>query len=88
MNKEATLANLTDLEKNILWNMFEEGYALDDLEDNFMSWGVDGKRERGALSSLEKKGVVSVGVDGKDRPVYLDNGFTKTEVAAAIGYDI
>ena len=87
-NKKKTLAGLTKLEKTVIWNMFEEGFACDDYESNFMSWGVDGKEERGALASLVKKGVVCVEIDGHDRPVYLANGYTKREVAAAVGYQL
>lgn len=79
----ATLATLTDLEKTVITNMFNEGYAFDNLNDRFMSWGVDGKQERGALASLVKKGIVWV---EPDKSVYLDNGYTKNELLAAVNY--
>lgn len=79
MNKQETLANLTDLEKTVINNMFEEGFATDNPNDDFMSWGVEGKQERGALASLVKKGVVTV----NDGEVWLTNDYTKREVLAA-----
>ena len=88
--KEETLANLTNIEKQVICDMFEEGFALDDLNDSFMSWGVDGKQERGALASLVKKGVVCVDPEDEDgyRPVYLEDEYTKREVAEAVGYKL
>lgn len=77
--KNETLETLTDLEKNVIINMFEEGFATDNPDDRFMSWGVDGKQERGALASLVKKGIVWV---EPDKSVYLDNGYTKRELLA------
>jgi len=79
MNKQETLANLTTLEKTIINNMFEEGFATDNPNDTFMSWGVAGKQERGALASLVKKGVMTV----SDGEVWLTDDYTKREVLAA-----
>ena len=57
-NKMEILNNLTELEKEVIFNIFHEGYALDDLDDNFMIWcGETGRKERGALGSLCKKGI-------------------------------
>lgn len=81
MNKTETLASLTDLEKIVINNMFVEGFATDDPDNRFMSYGVDGKQERGALASLVKKGIVWV---EPDKSVYLDNGYTKRELLAAV----
>ena len=78
--KNETLANLTELEKTIIVNMFEEGFATDNPNDNFMSWGVDGKEERGALASLVKKGIVTVENWGSDKPVFLTKDYTKRDV--------
>ena len=86
MKKTEIIQNFTELEKSVLLDMFYEGFATDNIEDDFMSWGVDGKQERGALASLVKKGVVCVEQDGRDKPVYLANGFTKVEIAEAVGY--
>lgn len=82
MNKQETLANLTDLERTIIINMFEEGFATDNPNDRFMSWGVDGKAERGALASLVKKGIVTVEDWGDDKPVFLTQDYTKRDVLA------
>lgn len=79
MNKQETLANLTTLEKTIINNMFEEGFATDNPNDTFMSWGVEGKQERGALASLVKKGVMTV----SDGEVWLTDDYTKREVLSA-----
>lgn len=58
---------LTDLEKSVLRSMFSDGFGFDDLHDSFVTWGpMEGKRERGAISSLEQKGVIEVAKDGKD----------------------
>lgn len=93
MNKKEILATLTEGEKALLTNIFDEGFAFDDLEENFMTWGVDGKQERGVLSSLVKKGVVIVENWGRnedgyiERPVFVADGFTKKELLEAIGYE-
>lgn len=58
---------LTDLEKSVLRDMFRDGFAFDDLNGSFITWGpIQGKRERGAVSSLEQKRVIVVEKDGKD----------------------
>ena len=82
----ATLASLTDLEKQVITEMFDYGFAFDDLNSNFLCWGVDGKRERGALASLVKKGIVSVEPDGSDNPVFVRDGYTKRELLEAVNY--
>ena len=83
MNKTETIANLTELEKTVIINMFNEGFATDNFDDNFMSWGVDGKQARGALASLVKKGVVTVEDWGTDKPVFLTKDYTKRELLTA-----
>ena len=80
------LKKLTPSERVLLWNMFDEGFATDDWDNDFMSWGVSGRKERGVLSSLVKKGIVNVGIDGNDRPVYLCQGYNKREIADVVGY--
>lgn len=83
MNKQEILNSLTELEKNVIIGMFEEGFATDNPEDNFMTYGpIYGKRERGAFASLIKKGVVQMDDWGEDQPIFLTNGFTKREVLA------
>jgi len=83
MTKQETLASLTELEKIVIINMFAEGFATDNPDDRFMSWGVDGKKERGALASLVKKGVVTVEDWGADKPVFLTKDYTKRDVLSA-----
>ena len=91
--KKNTLANLTDLEKQVIITMFDDGFAFDDLNENFMTWGVDGKRERGALASLVKKGVVTVEDWGRnaegyrETPVFVAEGFTKRDLLDAVEYE-
>lgn len=87
-NKQEVLSNLTKLEKEVILNLISEGFALDDLDNDFMGYGVDGNRERGAFSSLIKKGIFSVCVEGDDHLIYLVNGFTKPEVFTAAGYKV
>lgn len=91
-NKMEILNNLTDLEKEVLIGIFYEGYALDDLDgSNFMTWsGETGKKERGALGSLCKKGVLEkTDFKGKDDDfIVVGEGFTKREIAAAVGYEL
>lgn len=65
--KEADEVTLTDLEKSVLRDMFRDGFAFDDLNGSFITWGpISGKRERGAVRSLEQKRVIVVEKNGKD----------------------
>lgn len=72
----------TELEKNTLKYLIEDGYAEDDMDCNFISYsdGI-GKKERGALASLVKKGVVTVDDDMVD----LTKDWTKTELFEMLG---
>lgn len=68
--------NLTDLEKRVLKEALHEGYIYDSTYDendkyHFLCWGFTGKSERGAASSLEKKGIISVDKEDGDTYVYL-----------------
>lgn len=71
--KAAEEVTLTDLEKSVLRGMFNDGFAFDDLNETFITWGpIEGKRERGAQSSLEQKRVIRFVKDGKDILVCTD----------------
>lgn len=72
--------HLTELEKATLRQCFSYGFAFDDTDSNFLCWGVEGKKERGALTSLNKKGVVSVFVEDGDTYVYCGEGYTKEQL--------
>lgn len=90
-NKTEVLNNLTELEKQVILNMFHEGYATDDYDDNFMTWsGETGREERGALGSLCKKGVLRKTdfPKGDDNYIVVGDEFTKRELAAAVGWEI
>lgn len=79
--------HLTELEKRVLRDMFNDGFAFDDLDDSdFITWGVTGKEERGALSSLEKKGIVNIVRDGKDTQVYCSQNYTKRQLLKLCEY--
>ena len=69
---------LTELEKKTLINAIEEGYFYDDLDDKFICWGFDGKRERGAASSLVKKGLITI--DYEDGDTYVWSNIPKREM--------
>lgn len=88
MEKAKVLAGLTESEKFLIYDMFVEGYATDDYDDPFMTWGVYGRSERGVLSSLVKKGVLFVQNDDDERPVFLEEPYTKVELAEAVGYKL
>lgn len=61
---------LTELEKKVLKEMIDEGYFYDDLDDRFICWGIDGKKERGAISSLIKKKIILIDNDDLDTYVW------------------
>ena len=69
--------NLTNLEKKVLIEAMSEGFLYDaDLrteEHPFLTWGFAGcgKAERGAVSSLVKKGIVVIEGSGEDEVAYL-----------------
>lgn len=90
-NKTEILNSLTDLEKEVLDGIFDEGYALDNIDGDFMTWcGETGRRERGALGSLCKKGVLEkTDFGGSDDDfITVGAGFTKREIAQAIGREL
>ncbi len=69
--------NLTELEKETLKDALYEGYIYDatydkDAKSNFLCWGFSGSRERGAVASLVKKGIISIDYIDGDTYVYLD----------------
>lgn len=71
-----TNLNLTELEKETLKSALQEGYIYDgtydeDAKYHFLCWGFEGKRERGAAASLEKKGIIDVDREDGDTYVYL-----------------
>jgi hypothetical protein len=73
---------LTNLEKKVLVEAMEEGFLYDaDLrteECPFLTWGFAGcgRAERGAVSSLIKKGVIVVDGSGSDETAYLQVNYT------------
>lgn len=81
---------LTDYEKQVLRGMMAEGYFFDDLESSFINWGVYGKRERGAQTSLHNKGVICIegnfGEDG-ETCVSCGDGYTKHDIAEISGWN-
>lgn len=84
--KAASDVQLTPLEREVLRNMFSEGFFFDDLHDSFLGWGpIQGKRERGAVSSLAQKGILDVGKDGKDIWFSVKN-YDKFELLKMIEY--
>lgn len=68
---------LTDLERAVIRDCLSYGFAYDndvDERGSFVCWGIDGRRERGALVSLHKKGVLSVFRDKQDGDTYVYAG--------------
>ena len=67
---------LTELEKKVLKDGLLEGYIYDGYydeseEENFLCYGFEGKRERGAASSLVKKGIIRTADTNDGEYVYL-----------------
>lgn len=81
-----TEVHLTELEKATLRQCFSYGFAFDDTDSPFLCWGVEGKKERGALTSLNKKGIVSVYVDDGDTYVNCGEGYTKEQLIEMCEY--
>ena len=80
---------LTDLEKKVLRDCLDEGYAFDDINDSFVTWGpIYGKQERGAASSLVKKGVLNI--DEWDGDIYINcaGDYTITDLVNMSGYEM
>lgn len=67
---------LTELEEKVLMIMLNDGYYFDNYgydDSGFLTYGLDGKRERGALSSLVKKGIIEV--DRFDGEEYINTNY-------------
>ena len=68
---------LTDLEKQVLKTGLDDGYIYDDGynpddKSHFLTYGFSGKKERGAASSLVKKGILEIlNFPGDGTYVYL-----------------
>ena len=67
---------LTPLEKKVLRDILRDGYAYDDPDDAFLTWGISGKQERGAAASLVKKGVLVIWLD----QVCCGEGYTVADI--------
>lgn len=70
------MMKLTELEKEVLKSALYEGYIYDATYDenektHFLCWGFEGSRERGAVASLVKKGIISIDEMDDDTYVYL-----------------
>lgn len=84
---------LTDLEKKVLVDAMSEGFLYDANlrveERPFLVWGFEGcgRKERGAVSSLVKKGVIIVEDKDEDglTPVYLKINYT--QLCALLGLE-
>lgn len=73
--------NLTELEKRVLRDALAEGFAFDDIEDTFLTWGpIYGKQERGAVASLIKKGIIEACEDYGDIWFVCGEGVTITDI--------
>lgn len=82
--------SLTDLEKEVIRGCLAQGFAYDwetDRPHAFICWGVTGKRERGALASLEKKGVFNIEVEGKDTQVFAGSDWTVEDLEKMSHYE-
>lgn len=71
------MKTLTILEKRVLKSALNEGYIYDGTYDeeatsHFLCWGFSGKQDRGAVSSLIKKGIISVYKEDDNTYVYLN----------------
>ena len=78
---------LTELEKQVLRDALADGFAFDDIDDPFITWGIEGKRERGAVASLIKKGIIEVEECDGDVWVVCANGVTITDIVEISEYD-
>lgn len=83
-----TNIKLTENEKRLLRVMISDGYFFDDLTSGFITWGVDSKEDGGALTSLNKKGLVRVYVDRDDgTAIYCGDNFNKYDIAELSGWN-
>lgn len=77
---------LTDLQKETLRNLFGYGFAFDDLDSSFICWGMpEGKRMRGTVPSLEKKGCLSV-THSEDDTIVGTAKYTKRQLLKMCEY--
>ena len=78
---------LTELEKQVLRNALSEGFAFDDEDDPFITWGpIEGHRERGAVSSLIKKNIINVEECDGDVWVVCADGVTISDIIEMSDY--
>ena len=77
--------DLTTFEKRTLIHAIEDGYFWDDINDDFITWGFTGKKERGAASSMVQKGLIRVERCGGD--TYIYSNISKKELLDLLGYD-
>lgn len=83
-----TNIKLTENEKRLLRSMIFDGYFFDDFTSDFITWGVDSKADGGALTSLNKKGVVRVYVDRDEgTAIYCGDNFNKFDIAELSGWN-
>lgn len=69
---------LTPLEKGVLRDILSDGYAYDNPDDGFLTWGISGKQERGAAASLVKKGILFI--QSSDGQVCCGKGYTVADI--------
>lgn len=76
---------LTELEKQVLKEALSDGFAYDGGNETFLTWGFGGKRERGAVASLVKKGVLNIFKEGGDVYVYCGEGLNIGDIEELAG---
>lgn len=76
---------LTELEKQVLKEALSCGFAYDGGNETFLCWGFVGKRERGAVASLVKKGVLNIFTDSGDVYVYCGEGLNVGDIEELAG---
>lgn len=81
----ADIYQLTELEQRVLREALSEGFAYDGGNENFLCWGFEGKRERGAVSSLIKKGILIVEKVDNDTMVFCGEGISLGDIEELAG---
>jgi len=88
----SNLPKLTDLEKDVLDGIYRSEYTDGGTTANIWTWSVNARITKknqlsGVVSSLVKKGIVTVGGDGtKDNDNTIDVTALGIEVARDLGF--
>ena len=66
------MEKITQLEKEVLRQGIDYGFIFDDKDSDFLCWGFTGARERGAVASLVKKGILTTYKTDDDTYIWIN----------------